>query len=187
LRKSNFVINHPLHCFACLVDGKLQSIDLTLRLELKEFGPRFFARFFTVSFVDYTCADQILGSSLASICLHCQWQICQQSTQHVAFGAQSVQITDFPGVFKVFFVENTLCHSNFVIQPSHRFACFINSNLPDQNSLRIKLPARSAGFDLTVAYPSSSALFRAIQRGLEFVQTNFCASALAFSCTSIVS
>ena len=50
------------------------------------------------------------------------------------------------------------------------------------NSLWIKLPARSAGFDLTVAYFSTSdrksscpALLRAIQCGLDFVQTNFCA------------
>jgi hypothetical protein len=56
----NFVIN-PSHCFACLVGVKLQSIDSTLRLELKEFGPRFFGRCFIVSFVDYTLCQSNFG------------------------------------------------------------------------------------------------------------------------------
>ncbi len=60
LRKSNFVIN-PSHCFACLVGGNLQSIDSTLRLELKELGPWFLRRYFKVSFVEDTLCQSKFG------------------------------------------------------------------------------------------------------------------------------
>jgi hypothetical protein len=68
-----------------------------------------------------------------------------------------------------------LCASSAAICRHRLCALFLpNSFLPSLISAQ------------AIGYPSCSALFRVIQCGLEFVQTNFCAPALAFLCSVIV-
>jgi hypothetical protein len=147
-----------LHCFACPVGGTLQSIDSTLRFGAYRVRATVFAvgLCFTVSFVDYTLCQSDLVIQPCIDLLALPAAILPAIDETFRFWSSKRSDHRFLGRFQSILRANTLCHSNFVIQPSHRFACFIISNLTDQNSLQIKIPARSAGFDLTVAYFSTS-------------------------------
>ena len=94
------------------------------------------------------------------------------------------------GRFKVFSVGN-ICADPTCVEALAPICVLHHQQFAGSNSLWIKLPARSAGFDLTVAYFSTSdrksscpALLRAIQCGLDFVQTNFCAQISALGVVS---
>jgi hypothetical protein len=103
------------------------------------------------------------------------------------FGAPSVRATDFRA-FQSILRGKYFKFCGAALVP----ICVLHhQQFAGSNSLWIKLPARSAGFDLTVAYFSTSdrksscpALLRAIHFGLDFVQTNFCAQISALGVVS---